>query len=146
MTESHGGNARAIVDTGPLVAFFDADDEHHAWSESAFRRLRAPLLTCEPVLAETLYLLRASPKAPDTILEWIARGTLGVEFELSAETAAVRRLMRRYRNVPMSLADACLVRMSELRAGFAVCTLDSNFRVYRKDGGAEIPVVMPDDR
>lgn len=137
---------RAIVDTGPLVALFDADDEFHDWAVEAFGSLRAPLLTCEPVIAESHHLLRYAPDAQDRILEWLGRGALVLPFALGADSAAVRRHMRRYRSVPMSLADACLVRMAEIHADHAVCTLDGDFRVYRKDGGAEIPVVMPASR
>lgn len=133
----------AIVDAGPLVALLDASARHHPWATETLRRLRAPLLTCEPVLAESMHLLRRTPDAQDKILEWIGRGTLVVEFAVAAESAALRRLMRRYRNVPMSLAGACLVRMAELHAEHAVCTLDSDFLVYRKDGGGAIPLVMP---
>jgi len=136
----------AIVDTGPLVAFLDADEEHHAWAVDAFRTLRAPLLTCEPVLAETMHLVRRSPAAQEQILEWVGRGTILLAFDLAEECAAVRRLMRKHRDVPMSLADACLVRMSETVAGHVVCTLDEDFRVYRRDGDEPVPVRMPPPR
>lgn len=143
MTDAPGD---AIVDTGPLVAFLDAGEEHHAWATAAFRRFRAPLLTCEPVLAETLWLLRAAPDAQDKVLEWIGRGALAIAFDLAGDSAAVRRLMRKYRDRPMSLADACLVRMAEVHPGHVVCTLDGDFRVYRRDGGAPIALAIPEDR
>ena len=136
----------AILDTGPLVALLDADEEFHPWAVATIRGFRAPLATCEPVLAEALYLLRASPEAQDKVLEWIGRGTLSIPFEVAAECAAVRRLMKKYRDVPMSLADACIVRMAESLGDHAVCTLDSDFRVYRKDGGAAIPLAIPESR
>lgn len=137
---------RALLDTGPLVALLDADEEHHAWATGAIRRFRAPLLTCEPVLAESMHVLRRLPDAQDRILEWLGRGALVPAIDVAGESAALRRLMRKYRDRPMSLADACLVRLAETYPDHAVFTLDSDFRVYRKDGGAEIPVVMPDAR
>lgn len=133
----------AILDTGPLVALLDADEEHHDWAVETFRTLPAPLVTCEAVLAEAMYLLRRSPDAQDKILDWIGRGTLTVAFDLAADCAAVRRLMKKYRSVPMSLADACLVRMAETLERHAICTLDGDFRVYRKDGGEAIELVIP---
>lgn len=136
----------AIVDTGPLVAFLDADEEHHAWAVETFRTLRAPLLTCEPVLAETMHLVRRSPAAQDLVFEWVARGAIVLAFDLADECAAVRRLMRKYRDVPMSLADACVVRMSETIGGHLVCTLDEDFRVYRRDGDTPIPLRAPSSR
>ncbi len=136
---------RAIVDAGSLVAFFDADDEHHEWAIESFAGVRNPLLTCEPVLAEAMYLLRARAPAQDKVLDWVARGSLSIDFNLAADVAAVRRLMKKYRDLPMSFADACLVRMADAFDDHVVCTLDADFRVYRKDGGAAIRLVIPDE-
>ncbi len=144
MTEAAPGDA--IVDTGPLVALLDADDEFHEWAVEALRGLRAPMATCESVLAEAMYLLRRLPAAQDRILEWIGRGSLTLPFALEPESAAVRSLLKRYRSVPMSLADACVVRMAELLDGHAVFTLDGDFRAYRKDGRSAIPLVIPEGR
>jgi uncharacterized protein len=130
-----------IVDTGPLVALFDPGDDAHEWVGETFRKIRMPLLTCEPVLAEAAHLLRFSPPALDKILEWIGNGTLSVAFDLAEDSAAVRRLMRKHRDVPMSLADACLVRMAENHDGHAIGTLDADFRVYRRDGRGPLALV-----
>lgn len=56
-----------------------------------------------------------------------------IDFRLGAEVNRIRELMKRYRNVPMSLADACLVRMNELIPGSTILTLDSDFQIYRKN-------------
>jgi predicted nucleic acid-binding protein len=125
------------------VAFLSATDAHHEWAVHTFRKLRTPLVTCEAVIAETTHLLRASHDAQDKVLEWVGRGTLVPDFDLTSEGAAVRRLMRRYKDVPMSLADACLVRLAEIHDDHAVVTLDADFRVYRKDGRAPVPLVAP---
>ena len=135
-----------IVDTGPLVAFFDPDEDDHEWAGAALAQVRMPLLTCEAVLVEAAYLLRYSQVAQDRILEWLGNGTIAIDFDLAEDSAAVRRLMKKYRDRPMSLADACLVRMAEVRPDHAICTLDADFRVYRRDGGGEIPLVIPDTR
>jgi predicted nucleic acid-binding protein len=135
---------RVLVDAGPLVAFLEPNEEHHAWSVEATGRFRSPMLTCEPVVAEAMHLLGESPEAQGALLAWIATGRLAIDFKLADEVAAIRRSMRKYRDQPMSLADACLVRMAETFADHAVWTLDSDFRVYRKDGGAPIPLVIPD--
>lgn len=137
---------RAIVDTGPLVAFFDRDEERHAWATDTFHRMRGPLLTCEPVVTEAAFLLRAWPSAQDKLLDWVAKGTLGIPFVLAGEAESVRRLRRKYHDVPMSLADACLVRMAEMFDGWQVCTLDGGFRVYRKHGDVPIPLIAPEAR
>ncbi len=133
----------AIVDTGPLVALLDAGDSAHDWTVRQFRQITGPLLTCEPVVAEALYLLRSLRPAQEKILEWIERGVLVCPFVLGEEVAQVRRLWKKYADVPMSLADACLVRMSEKHDDHRVCTLDRDFTVYRKRGHEPIPLIIP---
>ena len=133
----------AIVDAGPLVAFMDRRDTHHLWARERFLELRAPLLVCEPVLTEALFLLRRFPSAQEAMLAQVQAGRLRIAFSLADEVEGVRRLMVKYADVPMSLADACLVRMAELYDDHDVCTLDSDFRVYRKHGRDPIPLVIP---
>ena len=133
----------AIVDAGPLVAFLDRRDAHHTWALERFRELHAPLLVCEPVLTETLFLLRRAPAAQAAVLGHVRAGQLRIAFSLAQEIEAVEQLLTSYADVPMSLADACLVRMAELYGDHAVCTLDSDFHVYRKHGRTPIPLITP---
>ena len=133
----------AIVDTGPLVALLDASDSAHGWTIRQFRQITGPLLTCEAVVAEALYLLRSLRPAQEKILEWIEGGVLVCPFVLADEVAQVRGLWKKYADVPMSLADACLVRMSEKHDHHHVCTLDRDFTVYRKRGREPIPLIIP---
>ena len=132
-----------IVDTGPLVAFFDRDEKHHQWIREQAKRLEPGLVTCEAVMAEAAYLLRRARVEPEALLSLIKRGVITLPFRLEEEVQAVTKLLRRYRSVPMSLADACLVRLSELYADCAVLTLDSDFRIYRRHGRQVIPVLAP---
>ena len=136
-------NSRLLLDTGPLVALLSARDRYHAWARQAFARVSAPMLTCEPVLSEAWYLLRDAPAGQSALLQFLERKLLVVEFSLTAELAAVRRLITRYRDQPMSLADACLVRMAELFDDGRVLTLDSDFAVYRKNGRQAIGLIAP---
>ena len=69
---------------------------------------------------------------------------ISVALAVQQEQADLRTLMRRYRNRPMSLADACLVRLSEIHSTAEVLTLDSDFRIYRRHGNKVIPIRMPD--
>jgi uncharacterized protein len=132
-----------IVDTGPLVAFLNRQDQHHAWAQAQMEVLDPPLLTCEAVLAEACHLLRRAPGGTDALLEMLAREVLQVPFRLDLELDRVRKLMKRYGDRPMALADACLVRMSEMSAGGRVLTLDRDFRVYRRFGRQAIPTLSP---
>ncbi len=132
-----------IVDTGPLVAFLDRREAHHGWMAEQARTLALPWLLCEAVLAESWHLLRRLPAAQDALLEMVENGLLKVEFALSDDIEAVHLLRQKYRDIPMSLADACLVRMAEKFDDHAICTLDSDFTVYRKHGRHPIPLVTP---
>mgnify|MGYP003449622730 FL=1 len=101
------------------------------------------MTTCEAVLSEACFLLHRINGGQDAVLELVARGIVTVTFSLAAELAAVRKLMARYASIPMSLADACLVRMSELDPRATVITLDSDFKIYRRNRRQTIPVLLP---
>jgi uncharacterized protein len=133
----------AIVDTGPLVALFDRAERHHRWVAERFNELDAPLLVCEPVLAEAMYLLARYPKAQDAVLELMQNGALSVPLRIDEHIDALRKLLQKYKDTPMSLADACIVRMSEIHDRHAVLTLDSDFLIYRKHGRASLPLIHP---
>ena len=134
----------ALLDTGPLVSFLGSGLRHHAWAVEQWKRLRPPLLTCEPVLTEAAFLLKREGRDTDAIFELLERGVMRIALGVQKEQADLRSLMQRYRNRPMSLADACLVRLSEVHADAEVFTLDSDFRIYRRHGNKVIPVRMPD--
>lgn len=134
---------RIISDTGPLVALRNKRDRYHAWTRRVLDTIEPPLWTCEAVVTEACFLLGHMNGGPDAILELLAGGILKIDFTLSAENAPVRTLMSKFRNVPMSLADACLVRMTELVPGSVVLTLDRDFQVYRRNRRLVVPTIMP---
>ncbi len=134
---------RHIVDSGPLVAYLSSRDRYHTWAKHAFASVSPPLLTCEAVLVESWHLLRDTAKGQDALLDLLAQGLLDPDFAVKAEVMAIRQLTKRYRDRPMSLADACLVRLSELYDEASVMTVDSDFVVYRKHGRSSIPLVAP---
>ncbi len=116
---------------------------HHQWTTMQFRELPAPFVTCEPVLAETAFLLSRHGEGSRRFFELLASGLLEVNFSVFREQQALAKLCHKYRDLPMSLADACLVRMAEQFADATVLTLDAHFRVYRKNGRQAIPSIMP---
>lgn len=136
---------RVIVDTGPLVAFINRREQFHNWVKAELATINQPLLTCEAVITEACFLLRNVYGGEEALISLVETGKIQLPFHLDEETVAVRELLVRYRSVPMSLADACLVRMAELSAESAVFTLDSDFRIYRKNKNQLISVIMPDD-
>ncbi len=133
-----------LLDTGPLVSFLASGLRHHAWAVEQWKRLRPPLLTCEPVLTEAAFLLKREGREADSIFALLERGVITISLAVQEEQADLRALMHRYRSRPMSLADACLVRLSEIHAACEVLTLDSDFRIYRRHGNKVIPVLTPD--
>jgi uncharacterized protein len=137
-------NGPGLLDTGPLVSFLVSGLQDHLWTCQQWKMLRPPLLTCEPVLTEAAFLLRREGEDADALFALLERGVIRIALDVQEQQADLRALMRRYRNRPMSLADACLVRLSELHADGEVFTLDSDFRIYRRHGNKVIPALMPD--
>ena len=134
-------SAVILVDTGPLVALFDKRDKYHAWTVAALGATVGPLTTCEAVLTEVCFLLKQQFGGAEEVFELLDRGLLQLRFDLRAEHERVAQLMKRYGDLPMSLADACLVRMAETIPASRVMTLDKDFTVYRRHGRQVIPLL-----
>ena len=134
---------RILVDTGPLVAFLNHRDRLHQWAATQLAAIAPPLLTCEAVLAETCHLVRNLEGGHEAVMKLIEGGAVTVPFRLDQEIGPVAKLLRKYADVPISLADACLVRLAEQVADSAVLTVDADFRVYRKHGRQVIPTILP---
>ncbi len=133
-----------LADAGPLVALFNPRDRFHAWARARFDELTEPILTCEGVLAETLFLAAKVPGACARILALWHRDLLRLTFAAQQEKTALQRLLTKYADLPISLADACLIRMSEVHSDSLVWTVDRHFSIYRRHGRQVVPVLMPD--
>ncbi|WP_293142439.1 type II toxin-antitoxin system VapC family toxin [Okeania sp. SIO3I5] len=118
---------KVILDTGVLVAYLNKREQFHEWAEVELNKTKPPLLTCEAVIVESYFLLKSTYGVVDLIFSLLRKKQIVIPFLLTDEMVEVEALMKRYENVPMSLADACLVRMSELIPGSVVLTLDSDF-------------------
>lgn len=130
-----------IVDSGALVALLDPREEHHVWARETLSRLPLPWLTCESVISEALFLLHEpQSQALDEILR---RGQLRIVFDLSDQLPEVLDLRAKYSDVPMSLADACLVRMTETLPDPVIVTTDADFKIYRRHSRQIVPSLMP---
>ncbi len=135
--------SQVLLDTGPLVAFVNRRDRHHNWAKQTWNQVDIPLLTCEAVITETCFLLQTTYSGYDTVLSMIEDEILQIPFQFSQEVSRVKELLTRYQSVPMSLADACLVRMAELYSELSVLTLDSDFNIYRKNRDRPIATITP---
>jgi predicted nucleic acid-binding protein len=133
-----------LVDTGPLVALFDRRDKHHEWAVTTLQhRVKPPILTCDGVLTEATFLLRPGSINCSKLVEGVERELVRSSFALELHIQRVRWLMARYSSTPMSFADACLVRMTELHTDVVVWTTDTDFAIYRRHGRERIPTLMP---
>ena len=130
----------AIADTGLLVAFGNRTDRHHEWAVQIARGVDSPLLTCEAVLAETVFHLGDAR----FVLEFVTTGLVTLNFSLAEHTMRIAELATRYRDRKPDLADLCLIRMSELYPKHPVITTDlADFRVYRRNRREVIPLIHP---
>lgn len=136
-------NSTIIIDTGPLVALTNERDQYHSWARQESVQLKAPFKTCDAVLSEAWFLLRTLPKAQEKLLLLIQKELIQSQFNSTPETINLTELLRKYANVPMSFADASLVRMSELDQDCIVFTTDSDFTIYRRNRAEAIPLIYP---
>ena len=132
-----------LVDTGPLVAYFNRRDKHHDWVVERWATLFDPVLTCESVISEAAFLLREDGLDTEKLWSALERGVVRVQFDFAAHQRDLLRLLRKYQDPPMSVADACLVRLSELTDPSVIFTTDEDFRVYRRHGRGLIPLLAP---
>jgi predicted nucleic acid-binding protein len=133
-----------IIDTGVMVAYLNRREKYHEWAKEKLTKVTPPLITCEAAIAETCFLLSKTDSGTEKLFELLETGHVIIPFHLEGEIKNIKELITRYANVPMSLADACLVRMSEQYAESEVFTLDSDFRIYRKNKRQVIPLIIPE--
>ena len=132
----------AILDTGPLVAWFCPRDEHHAWARRVFTELAPGSLICEAVLTEVCYLVAKEGVARGKVIESLTGGRLK-PVSLVNELLPITNLLHHYADAPMDFADACVVRLAELHGTLQVCTVDGHFRFFRKNGKEPISLLAP---
>ena len=131
-----------ILDAGPLIAAINRQDKHHRWACDIFEKLGPPFYSCPEAMAEAA----AMTGRPDAIVEMIHSEEIILAFDLSEHTAGVLSLLKKYADREMDLADACIVRMTELMRDVRVITLDrGDFAVYRRNGRDLIPLIVPPD-
>jgi predicted nucleic acid-binding protein len=131
-----------ICDTGPIVAYLNRNDPHHAWAVALMKETRPPLLVSGPVLTEVLYFLREDRVSVDPAFALLERQAIRLAFDLSAHWPRVRTLMARYPR--MDLADASVVVMSEQYSRCQVLTVDRrDFSIYRRNDRQVIDFVAP---
>jgi predicted nucleic acid-binding protein len=133
--------ASVIVDASFLVALLNPREPDHPWADRQARQYPPPWKTCEAATSEAIFVL--GPTNMPLLAALLRRGALVPSFHLGETTEAVLTLMQKYADVPMSFADACLVRMTELLPDPVLLTTDTDFRVYRRHGRQMVPCLLP---
>jgi predicted nucleic acid-binding protein len=130
-----------LVDAGFLIALLSRRDRYHSWAAAESARLAGPWKTCEAVLSEAFHLLGA--RGAPALAGLLRRGAVAPVFALNEELERVLKLMEKYGDIPMSLADGCLVRMSETFPDPIVVSTDADFQIYRRHGRQIVPCRTP---
>lgn len=121
-----------LLDTGPLVALLSRGDQDHERSKRLFGEIQPPLLTCEAVITEACYLIgKTDPEGPEEIFSLGEKGFYRIVIDLEDHRSAIHSLLKKYRDLPISLADACLIHCAELHKEPRILTFDSDFEIYR---------------
>jgi uncharacterized protein len=132
-----------ILDAGPLIAALNREDRYHDWARTTLDQTGPPFYSCPEAMAEAA----AVTGRPSAIVEMVHAGEVVLAFDLSSQTASVLALLKKYSDRDMDLADACIVRMSELMRDCRVITVDrADFSVYRRNGRDLIPLIAPPGR
>jgi predicted nucleic acid-binding protein len=132
-----------ILDAGPLIAALNSADQYHRWACETLKQFGPPFYTCPEAMAEAA----AMTGRPAAIVEMIQSEEIILEFDLSNQASSILALLKKYQDRDMDLADACIVRMTELIRNCRVITLDrADFAVYRRNGRELIPVIIPPAR
>jgi uncharacterized protein len=130
-----------LVDAGYLVALLSRRDANHRWAAAQAPRFPPPWITCEAVLSETSHLLGG--RGIQSLASLLRRGALVCRYRFADDIDAALKLLEKYSNVPMSFADACLVRMTETLNNPMLLTTDADSRIYRRHGRQIIPCALP---
>jgi predicted nucleic acid-binding protein len=133
--------ASVLADAGFLVALLSQRDANHTWAVAQAQHFGPPWRTCEAVLSEAFHLLGA--RGRPALAALLRRGAMMPVFNLAEDFERPLKLMEKYADVPMSLADACLVRMTETLPDPILLTTDADFTIYRRHSRHSVPCVLP---
>ncbi|MEX0719718.1 MAG: PIN domain-containing protein [Balneolaceae bacterium] len=134
-----------LIDTGPLYAVFDHRDQWHGWSVQQFGCLNPPFVTCEAVVTETIFLLNKIGIGTEPLFNLMNRNLLQVEpiLNSSSNQRFIQKFISNYKNLPASVADSCLMFLSEHEKDPVIFTLDSDFTIYRMQNGNTVNLIIP---
>jgi predicted nucleic acid-binding protein len=122
-------------------------EPYHLWVKEQYQNTSSALLTCEAVLTEAAHFLSKSRMgALQLLIEFVNSAPIHIPFSYAQNRMEIRELIEKYHDLPMSFADACLVRISELYPDAPILTFDSDFLIYRRNKNERLPAVLPAER
>lgn len=130
-----------VADAGFLVALWSPLDLHHSWAVATARANPPPWAVCEAVFAEADHLLGSKGRVSMRMAA--RRGALRFVSVLAGESHAILDLLDKYDDVPMNVADACVVRLTEVLPDALVLTTDKDFKIYRRHSRKVVPCLLP---
>jgi predicted nucleic acid-binding protein len=133
---------KILIDSGPLIALFDASDEYHLSAIEFIKNNRLPLVTTLASITETLHLLDFNHNAQLDFLEWVKNGALEIHNIERADFERIQQLTEKYLDLPMDFADSCLVFLAEKLNLNTIVTIDKDFTVYRIKGKKTFKVIL----
>jgi hypothetical protein len=131
-----------LIDSGPLIALFDASDKYHQDAVDFIKRNKFKLVTTIASITETLHLLDFNRNAQIDFLEWIHRGAVEINNIENIDFQRLKELTEKYRDLPMDFADSCLVYLAEKLNLDTIATIDRDFSIYRIHGRKKFKTIM----
>jgi len=133
---------KILIDSGPLIALFDASDKYHKKSVNFIKANKFPLITTIASVTETLHLLNFNRNAQIDFIEWIHRGAVEIQNIENCDFGRLKELTDKYRDLPMDFADSCLVYMAEKHNINTIATIDRDFTIYRIKGKKKFKIAL----
>ena len=133
---------KILIDSGPLIALFDASDRFHIASVEFIKTNKYPLITTLASITETLHILDFNRNAQIDFLEWVSRGGVEIHNIQNSDFHRLKELTEKYRDLPMDFADSCLVYLAEQLDISTIATIDRDFTVYRIKGRKKFKMVL----
>lgn len=133
---------KILLDSGPLIALFDASDKYHSDSVNFIKTNKFPLITTIASVTETLHMLDFNRNAQIDFIEWVHRGAVEIQNIENNDFGRLKELTEKYRDLPMDFADSCLVYLAEKLNLNTIATIDRDFSIYRIKGRRKFKIIL----
>jgi predicted nucleic acid-binding protein len=133
---------KILIDSGPLIALFDASDKYHSKTVNFIKNNKYPLITTIASVTETLHLLDFNRNAQIDFIEWIHRGGVEIANIENIDFGRLKELTEKYHDLPMDFADSCLVYLAEKNNLNTIATIDRDFTIYRIKGRRKFKIIL----